>query len=263
MATLTIDEARGEVRIEHADGSRAAHRLATPEAFDAVSAAWLRCGWDVKYVYGFTWLGRPVIQLPEDLVRMQELVWRVRPDVIVETGVAHGGSLVFYASLFAAIGHGRVIGIEIALRPDNRAAITAHPLAPRIALIDGSSADPATVAAVRAQIAEGERVLVVLDSNHSRTHVRSELECYAPLVSPGSYLVVCDGIMAEVAGSPRGRPEWREDNPLAAAAEFLAARHDFVEEEPAFPFNEGAVRGRVTYCPRCFLRRREAREAAP
>ena len=259
---LTIDEARGEVVLHGGDGKSRALRLDTPEAFAAVSAAWLRCGWDVKYVYGFSWLGRPVIQLPEDLVRMQELVWRVRPDVIVETGVAHGGSLVFYASLFAAIGHGRAIGIDIAIRPANRAAIEAHVLAPRIALVEGSSIAPETFAEVRTRILPGERALVVLDSDHSRAHVRAELACYAPLVPPGSYIVVCDGIIADFADSRRGRPEWAEDNPLAAVQDFLATTDDFVEEEPAFPFNEGAVRQRVTYWPRCFLRRLAAHEAA-
>ena len=259
---LTIDETRGEVVLQGCDGTRRALRLDSPEAFEAVSAAWLRCGWDVKYVYGFTWFGRPVIQLPEDLVRMQELLWRVRPDVVVETGVAHGGSLVFYASLFAAIGAGRAIGVDVAIRPANRAAIAGHVLAPRIALVDGSSIAPATVAAVRAQIAPGERVLVVLDSNHSRAHVRAELDCYAPLVAPGSYIVVCDGVMADFADSPRGRPEWVQDNPLAAVEDFLAGRDDFVEEEPPFPFNEGVVRSRVTYCPRGFLRRVAVPEVA-
>ena len=114
---LTIDEECGEVRVRGADGVVRRHDLATPEAFEAVSAAWLRCGWDVKYVYSFTWLGRPVIQLPEDLIRMQELIWRIRPDVIVETGVAHGGSLVFYASLFAAIGHGRQATLTAVVPP--------------------------------------------------------------------------------------------------------------------------------------------------
>jgi cephalosporin hydroxylase len=252
---LTIDETRGEVVLQDSGGRRRALRIDTAEAFEAVSAAWLRCGWDVKYVYGFTWLGRPVIQLPEDLVRMQELIWRLRPDVVVETGVAHGGSLVFYASLFAAIGHGRVIGVDIDIRPPNRAAIVAHPLAPRIDLVDGSSIAPATVAAVRRKIAAGERVLVVLDSDHSRAHVRAELDAYSDFILPGSYIVVCDGVMADFADSPRGRPEWTEDNPIAAAEDFLAANHDFIEEEPGFPFNEGAVRARVTYWPRCFLRR--------
>lgn len=252
---LTIDEARGEVRIDRADGMRETFRLDTAEAFAAVSAAWLRCGWDAKYVYGFTWLGRPVIQLPEDLLRMQELLWRVRPDVVVETGVAHGGSLVFYASLFAAIGHGRVIGVDLAIRPANRTAIEQHIVAPRIALIEGDSVAPATLNAVRAHLAPQDRVLVVLDSNHARAHVRAELDAYAPLVGPGGYIVVCDGIMADLAGAPRSDPDWDWNNPLAAIDSFLAAHRDFVAEEPAFAFNEGAVRSRVTYWPRCFLRR--------
>ena len=253
---LTIDEARGEVVLHGGDGTRRTLKMATPEAFEAVSAAWLRCGWDAKYVYGFTWFGRPIIQLPDDLVRMQELVWRVRPDVIVETGVAHGGSLVFYAGLFAAIGRGRVIGIDIAIRPANRAAIEVHPLAGRISLIEGTSIAPETLGAVRAAVSPGERALVVLDSDHTRAHVRAELEAYAPLVAPGGTIVVCDGIMADFADSPRGRPEWATDNPVAAVEDFLAAHEDFIEEEPQFPFNEGAARARVTYWPRCFLRRR-------
>jgi len=259
---LTIDEARGEVVLQGGDGTRRTMGLGTPEAFEAVSAAWLRCGWDTKYVYGFSWLGRPVIQLPEDLVRAQELVWRVRPDVIVETGVAHGGSLVFYASLFAAIGHGRVIGVDVATRAQNREAILSHPLAPRISLVDGSSIDPRTVAAVKAMIEPDEQVMVVLDSKHTRAHVRAELEQYAPLVRPGGYIVVCDGIMADFADTPRGRPEWVSDNPVAAVQDFLRTGEDFVQEEPAFPFNEGAVRSRVTYWPRCYLRRLGADAAA-
>jgi cephalosporin hydroxylase len=252
---LTIDEGRGEVLVEHEGAAPRRLRMDTPEAFEAVSAAWLRCGWDVKYVYGFTWLGRPVIQLPEDLIRMQELIWRVQPDVIVETGVAHGGSLVFYASLFAALGHGRVIGVDIDIRPPNRAAIEAHPLAARIALVEGDSTAPATLAAVRAQIERAERVLVVLDSDHSRAHVRAELDRYAPLVAPNSYIVACDGIMGEFADAPRGKPDWQWDNPLSAVNDFLKQNNEFIIDEPGFAFNEGSVRARVTYWPRSFLRR--------
>src|ERR1700743_2558651 len=144
---LTIDEALRRVTIRHPDGSCEERGLDTPEAFEAISAAWLRCGWDVKYVYGFTWMGRPVIQLHEDMFRIQEVIWRVRPDVIVETGVAHGGSLIFYASLFEAMGHGRAFGIDIDIRKHNRAELEAHPLAPRITLIQGSSIALGTLAA--------------------------------------------------------------------------------------------------------------------
>jgi cephalosporin hydroxylase len=255
MSMLTIDEDHGEVRIEHADGRRATHRLDTPEAFAVVSAAWLRCGWDVKYVYGFTWLGRPVIQLPEDLLRLQELLWRERPDVILETGVAHGGSLVFHASLCALTGSGRVIGIDRDIRAAARAAISAHPLAAYITLIEGDSVAPPTLDAVRAAIAPGERVLVVLDSGHTRAHVRAELDAYAQLVAPGGCIFVCDGIMASLAGAPRSQPDWTWNNPLGAIEDFLAGNGQFCVEEPAFPFNEGLVSSRVTYCPRGLLRR--------
>ncbi|MGE0222233.1 MAG: cephalosporin hydroxylase family protein [Acetobacteraceae bacterium] len=253
---LTIDEAGGRVILHGADGTSTEHALDTPDAFEAVSAAWLRCGWDVKYVYGFSWMGRPVIQLPEDMIRIQEVIWRLRPDVIIETGVAHGGSLVFYASLCAAMGKGRVIGIDIDIRRHNRAAIEAHPMAPRIMLVEGSSISPEIVATVRSAVGPEETALVILDSNHSRDHVAAELDLYAPIVSPGSYLVACDGIMAQVAGAPRTKSDWTWNNPLTAVDAFLARNPDFVLEEPEFPFNEGSVRNRVTYWPKCYLRRR-------
>jgi len=253
---LTIDERGGRIILHNSDGLQTEeHALDTPEAFEAVSAAWLRCGWDVKYVYGFSWMGRPVIQLPEDMIRIQEIIWRLRPDVIIETGVAHGGSLVFYASLFSAMGHGRVIGIDVEIRPHNRAAIEAHSLAPYISLIEGSSTEPATVAAVHAALAPGEHALVILDANHSRAHVESELELYSPLVAPGGYIVACDGIMAQLTGAPRSAPDWDWNNPTRAVDAFLTRHAEFVLEEPAFPFNEGKVRRRVTYWPKAFLRR--------
>ena len=252
---LTIDEAQGRVTLRRPDGGEEVMAMDSPEAFSAVSGAWLRCGWDVKYVYGFTWMGRPIIQLPEDMIRIQEVLWRLAPDVVIETGVAHGGSLVFYAGLMAALGKGRVIGVDIEIRAHNRAAIESHIMAPRISLIEGSSTAPETVAAVRAQIAPGERVLVILDSNHSRDHVARELELYAPLVTPGSYVVACDGIMAQVAGAPRTQADWTWNNPITAIDDFLTEHPEFIQEEPPFAFNEGAVRERVTYWPKSFLRR--------
>jgi len=150
-------------------------------------------------------MGRPIIQLPEDIVRIQEVIYALQPDVIIETGVAHGGSLVFYASLFSAMGKGRVIGVDIEIRPHNRRAIEAHPLSRLITLIEGSSIEPETIARVKAQIRLGEKVMVILDSNHTRDHVRAELEAYAPLVAIGSYIVACDGIVRDLQGAPRGR----------------------------------------------------------
>lgn len=251
---LIFDPEGGRVVVEDAAGRRE-FPLESPEAFEAVSAAWLRAGWDAKYVYGFSWFGRPVIQLPEDMIRIQEVLYRVKPDVVLETGVAHGGSLVYYASLFQAMGHGRVIGVDVEIRAHNRAAIEAHELAHRITLVEGDAIAPTTVERVKALIAPGEKVLLILDSNHTKAHVLAELRAYADLVAVGSYAVACDGIMGEVVGAPRTRPEWAHDNPKTAAEAFLAERPDFVAEEPPFPFNEGLVRSRVTYWPGAFLRR--------
>jgi cephalosporin hydroxylase len=249
---IKVDLPAGLIQVDDAEPIP----LGTAEGFAIVSRIWLRSGWDAKYVYGFTWMGRPVIQLPDDLLRIQEVVWSVRPDVIIETGVAHGGSLVFYASLCKAMDHGRVIGVDIEVRPHNRTAIEAHPLSPFISLIEGSSTSPEVVAQVSAQLSRTDRVLVLLDSNHSKAHVLAELDAYAPLVTPGSYLVAMDGIMEQVAGAPRTTPDWAWNNPRQAVLEWINRNPDFLLEEPARLFNEGATRGRVTYWPDGFLRRR-------
>ena len=251
---IAIDEARGQVTVDGPDGI-VTHPLASAEAFRIVSQAWIRCGWDAKYVYSFTWMGRPIIQLPDDMVRIQEVIWRIKPDLIIETGVAHGGSLVFYASLCKAMDRGRVVGIDIEIRPHNRTAIEAHPLSPLITLIEGGSVDEGVVGQVRELVRPGETTLVLLDSNHSKAHVLAELEAYGPMVSPGSYIVATDGIMAQVAGAPRSGPDWSWNNPLGAIEAFVAAHPEFVVEEPAFPFNEGMVRDRVTYWPGAYLKR--------
>lgn len=252
--TITIDPANNVVIVKDGAGETSLP-MDTAEAFSAVSRAWLRCGWDTKYVYSFSWMGRPMIQLPEDMVRLQEVIYAVKPDVIIETGVAHGGSLIFHASLCRAIGKGRVIGIDIEIRPHNRAAIEAHEMSRDISLFEGSSTDPDIVAQVAEQVKPGETVLVILDSNHTKEHVMGELEAYGPLVSPNSYIVACDGIMGEIEGAPRTDPDWDWNNPTEAARDFTAAHPEFVIEEPAFPFNEGVVKERVTYWPSAYLKR--------
>lgn len=229
--------------------------LYSDEAFAVLSRLWLQVGWELRYSYNFSWMGRPVIQLPEDLVRIQEVLYRVQPDVLVETGVAHGGSLVFSASVCAAIGRGRVIGIDVDIRAHNRSALDAHPLRDRIELIEGDSTDSRVVDRAREHVRGAECVLVLLDSNHSKAHVLRELEAYAPLVTQGSYIVAMDGIMRDLVGAPRSDPSWSWDNPLSAVDEFLEQHPEYREEEPAWLFNEGRVRSRVTYWPRAFLRR--------
>lgn len=236
------------------DGTK--YSLEDPKAFSVISDAWLRAGWDTKYVYGFSWLGRPVIQLPEDMFRIQEVIYDIKPDVIVETGVAHGGSLIFYASLCTAIGKGRVIGVDIEIRPYNRHAIEEHRLSPLISLIEGSSIDTNIIQSVRNLIGSAESVLVILDSNHFKDHVLAELEAYSPLVSPGSYIVACDGIMQKVVGAPRTAKDWIWNNPISAVNEFVANHPEFECVEPVWPFNEGKIIERVTYWPKAFLRKR-------
>lgn len=252
---IKIDLEQGRVIVEDERGV-AEHAIDTPEAFAIVSNAWLRCGWDTKYVYSFTWLGRPIIQLPEDIIRIQEVIYAVKPTVIIETGIAHGGSLVFYAGLFKAMGvDGRVIGVDIEIRPHNRQAIEAHELFPVMTLIEGSSVDPDTVRRVAALVRPDDRVLVILDSNHTRAHVLAELQQYGPLTTVGSYIVATDGIMGQIAGAPRTKPEWEWDNPKAAAVDFVQADPRFAIEEPRFPFNEGVIEERVTYWPGAFVKR--------
>ena len=238
------------------DGEEISHPMKSQEAFAAVSAAWIRCGWDTKHMYSFSWLGRPIIQLPEDMVRTQEAIYSIKPDVIVETGIAHGGSLIFYASLLHAMGNnGRVVGVDIEIRPHNRSAIEAHEMSTYITLIEGSSVDPVTIEQVKAQVTPDDTVLVLLDSNHSKQHVLAELETYAPMVTPGSYIVATDGIMENVAGAPRTEPDWVWNNPRQAALEFVAANPDYVIEPPAFPFNEGMITDAVTHWPDGWVKR--------
>jgi cephalosporin hydroxylase len=239
---ITIDQVAGTLTV---DGRTLP--LESAEAFRILSDAWMDTALRVKHLYTFTWMGRPVIQYADDLVRLQEIVYRVQPDVIVETGVAHGGSLIFHASLCKVLGRGRVIGVDIEIRARNRAAIEAHPLSSLIRLFEGSSIDSAVVSAVKGAIAPGERVLVVLDSNHTKAHVQAELDAYAPLVAPGSYIVAMDGhVMEAGAASPRAVVDWATNNPNAAVREFAALHPEFVHEEPDFLFTESTLTEAMT-----------------
>ena len=207
-------------------------------AWQAASKDWLRRAFEQRYMYNFSWMGRPVIQTPIDIVAVQELIWSVRPDLVVETGIAHGGSLILSASILAMLDYcdavesgrlvdpraarRRVLGIDIDIRPHNRAAIEAHPMAHRIDMIQGSSIAPEVVERVRAIAARHEKVLVMLDSNHTHEHVLAELEAYAPLASRGSYCVVFDTIVEDLpAGFFADRPWNPGDNPKTALREYL------------------------------------------
>jgi cephalosporin hydroxylase len=251
---IQVDMKKGVLSVKEGEEIREIP-FSSPEAFSIISKAWLRVGWDTKYVYGFTWLGRPVIQLPDDMIRIQEVIYSVKPDVIVETGIAHGGSLVYYASILRAMGSGHVIGVDIEIRPHNREAIESHELFEYITLIEGDSTDKGVVQQVASQVQNDQRVLVILDANHTKSHVLEELRSYSELVSVDSYIVACDGIMGELAGAPRTEEDWTWNNPRTAVEEFVAEDDRFIIEEMEFPFNEGAVKERVTYWPSAFVKR--------
>ena len=231
--------------------------LYTKEAFESLSFAWMRVGWSLKYYHNFTWFGLPILQFPEDLVRLQEVIYAVRPAVIVETGVFLGGSLLFHASLLAAIGEGRVIGIDREIQPHIREALCQHPLAPRISLVEGNSTDSRVVSEVASLVGSAGPVLVILDSDHTREHVERELESYAPLVTVGSYIVATDGIMKDLSDVPRAQPTWKTDNPFEAANAFAARHPEFRQQQPSWLSHDSPLTENVTYWPGAWLQRVE------
>ena len=198
----------------------------------------------LKYSYHFEWLGRPIIQYPQDMAAMQELIWAIKPDLIIETGIAHGGSLIFSASMLAmldmcdAIESGekldpkvsrrKVLGIDIDIRAHNRAAIEAHPMASRIQMIQGSSIAPEIIEQVHAVAVNYSRVLVILDSNHTHDHVLAELHAYASLASKGSYCIVFDTVVEDMPKEMfPDRPWGPGDNPKTAVWEYLKTHSEF------------------------------------
>jgi cephalosporin hydroxylase len=222
----------------------------------ALSRNWLRDISPHKYAYNFSWMGRPIIQLPQDILAMQELIWTVQPDLIIETGIAHGGSIIFSASMLelnAACGgpeDSKVLALDIDIRAHNRAAIEAHPLSRRIRMIEGSSIARDVVEQVRAGAAGRKRVLVCLDSNHTHDHVLAELEAYAPLVSVGSYCVVFDTLIEDMPG------EMFPDRPWGPGNNPKTAVHAYLKNHPEFEIDK-AVEHKLllTVAPDGYLRR--------
>jgi len=251
---LTIDTDR-KVLLKEDQGETISLDLYSKEALQWVSRQWLKLIWNAKYTYTFSWMGRPIIQLPDDMIRTQEVIYRIKPDVIIETGIAHGGSLIYYASLCKAMEKGRVIGIDIEIRPHNRETIVSHELSSYITLIEGSSTDERVVNQVKTLVKPGETVLIMLDSNHGKAHVLAELNAYCDLVSPGSYIVATDGIMKDVSDVPRGNSEWVWNNPDEAAREFIQGHPDFVIEQPPWPFNESPLTENITHWPGAWLKK--------
>ena len=224
---MTDDRAEFEAQKRASAKAMASDEALMADAL-AVNVAADRHDWS----YQWSWLGLPVIQMPPDIVVMQEILWECRPQLVIETGVARGGSLILSASILELLGEGRVLGIDVDIRAHNREAIEAHPLARRIDMLEGSSTDAGMVEAVRARAAEVERVMVVLDSNHTHEHVLAELRAYAPLVSVGQFLVVADTFIEDIPPQEhRPRPWGPGDNPRTALAAWMAETDGFEPDE--------------------------------
>ncbi len=198
--------------------------------FKKKSENWFLDSLKHEYSYHFEWLGRPIIQYPQDIVAFQEIVWKVKPEIIIETGIARGGSLVLSASLLQLLGHGKVLGIDINIRKNNRNEIEKHPLGKRIKLIEGSSIDESVVKKIF-KIAKGKKVLVALDSNHTHDHVIEEMRLYSPLVTKGSYMIVFDTVIEDIPSNVskfmKKRPWKKGNNPKTAVFEFLKTNNRF------------------------------------
>lgn len=210
--------------------AQAIARMQSDERLRRVADEFVARSCEHRYSYNFSWLGRPVIQYPQDLVALQEIIWTERPQLIVETGIAHGGSTVFYASMLELLGgNGRVVAVDIDIRPHNRTAIEQHPFSRRIKLIEGSSVNQHVVEQVRAAAHGIDNVMVVLDSNHTHEHVLHELELYSPLVKAGQHIVVFDTIIEQLPPEALGERPWgRGNSPHTAVQEFLRHNHRFV-----------------------------------
>ncbi len=280
MKNITINFKDGTVKTEDEtikinNGSET-FLMSNPEGFSIVGDAWLRAGWDAKYVYSFTYLGRPIIQQPEDIVRIQELIWKIKPDLIIETGIAHGGSLICYASMIALMDYcegysldnpsGReIIGIDIEIRPHNRKAIEEHPLSHKVKMIEGSSINCNVIKQVeeivnyhKESYKNNSKVIIFLDSNHTYEHVLRELELYSKFVSVNSYIIACDGYIKELIGkdnAPRSERDWEYNNPKQATLNFVKNNTNFIIEEPEFQFNEGSVNRWTSYFSGGFIKR--------
>jgi len=197
------------------------------EELERIGAEWARVCEDNKLSYEIDWLGVPVIQTPEDLVLMQELIFKIQPDVIVEVGIAHGGGMIYEASLMELLGKGKVIGVDVEIRKHNRDVIEAHPLAKRIEMIEGSSIDEKIIQEVKKRIPAGSVVLVFLDSNHTKPHVLKELELYQDFVGVGYYMVVFDTISSRLAKQGVAKDIYIDNGPSEAVTEFLKTNDKF------------------------------------
>ena len=197
------------------------------EELQKVGLQWVKVAVENRLSYEIDWLGVPVIQTPEDLILMQELIFKVQPDVIIETGIAHGGSLIYYASLMELLDKGKVVGVDIEIREHNRRVIEAHPLFKRIEMIEGDSVSDEIIQEVRKRVPKNSKVIVCLDSNHTKQHVLKELQLYQQFVRPGGYIVVFDAITSKMAELGASDKSYINNSPKEAVDEFLKTNGDF------------------------------------
>jgi cephalosporin hydroxylase len=235
-------------------GAATEYSLFSPEAFRILSRQWIVLGWNLGHWSTLSWMGRQLLQLPDDVLRLAELFWKLRPDVIVETGVYDGGSTLFFASLCRLYGAGRVISIERELRPGVREAI-GQAASGLVKLIEGDSASPETALQAQRNIRPAERVCVFLDSDHATQHVAAELRHFGPLVSRGCYLIVADSICPALAHTPQGESTWSYDHPGKAVDEFLARHPEFSRQRPTALFSAAFDFTELSYFPSTWLRR--------
>lgn len=252
---IAVDTEANTICSQNAEGQEEIVPVFSKEGFELISKLWLKQEWNQLHWQSFSWFGLQIWQLPEDIMRLQEVVAVVQPDVIVETGISKGGSAVFFSTMCRLLGKGRVISIDIHIPDEVRRAIEQSSFADRITLIEGDSASNEVVEQIRALINPGEKVFVFLDSDHSKKHVMRELNAYAGLVSVGSYIVATDGVMQSLTDTPYGKREWGEDNPAAAAREFAAGRPEFVLKRPPARFGDQYVIESMTFWPDAWLYR--------
>ena len=203
-------------------------KLGEDKNLKGLSNIWLKESAEHKYSYNFRWMGRPIIQYPQDIMAMQEIIWKVKPDLIIETGIAHGGSLIFYASILELIGKGEILGIDIDIREYNRVEIESHSMYKRITMLEGSSTDESVVDKVKSFAKGKNKIMVILDSNHIYEHVKKELQMYSSLVLKDSYLVVFDTVIDDMPDEiSSDRPWGQGNNPKTAVMEFLKENDRF------------------------------------
>ncbi len=207
-------------------------KMSKDKELQRLSKEWFLLSHKYEYSYHFTWLGRPIIQFPHDMIAIQELIWKVKPDLIIETGIARGGSLIFSASILELIGKGKVLGVDVDIRKHNRKEIEKHPLFKRITMIEGSSVDPTVISKIRKFASDKKKIMVFLDSNHSHKHVLKELKIYSSFISKGSYIIVFDTVIEDMPKDwlkEQGidRPWNKTDNPKTAVYEFLKKNKRF------------------------------------